>query len=189
MTTRSCGFLALGVLLSIPGISGCGVAEQEQKLPVMQTTASEHGHGHGHAHPESLPEAIAEIKELRDTVRDAFAKNDHDAAHGPMHDVGDLLGHITELAAKANLTDEQMATIKASTEELFDAFGAVDKAMHPGKDENADPAAAWKEVAGKIDAAIDSLAAASPAAEGHAEHDDHSDEHADADSHDADSGQ
>ena len=150
---------AFAISMAVLAVTGCGVAEQDAPGPVM-TAGSHDDHGHGHAHPETLAEAITELKELRDTVRDAFAKNDEDAAHGPLHDVGHLLEDVNELAEKSALTAEQQATIRTSTDTLFDAFGAVDNTMH-GKE-----GSTWDEVSGKIDAAIDAMAAAASGAAG-----------------------
>lgn len=124
----------------------------------------DHRHGDDHNHPESLEDGLKELATLRDTVRDAFAKNDTETAHGPLHDVGHLLEDITALTAKRGLSDEAIATAKQNIETLFDSFGAVDKTMH-GKE-----GSTYDEVSAEIDAAIQALqaltsATTAPAAE------------------------
>ena len=167
-----------------------GCAEQSEPAPVM--ASHEHEHEHEHEHPETLGGALSELTELRDTVRDAFAKDDGDAAHGPLHDVGHLLEEVSELADHAHLSDEAKDTIESNVETLLDAFGAVDKSMHSD-----DEGSAYSEVSEKIDAAIGAIReAAGPALEdddehGH-EHDDgdhdekHDDDHEEGEGHDDD---
>jgi hypothetical protein len=158
-------------VFSLTALVFIGCAEQSDPAPVMASHEDEHEHGHEHA--ETLTEALSELTELRDTVRDAFAKEDGDAAHGPLHDVGHLLEEVSELADEADLSDEATATIESNIETLLDAFGAVDKSMH-----SEDEGSSYSEVSEKIDAAIAAItAAAGPALEdddheGH-EHGDH----------------
>ncbi|MEO2019117.1 MAG: hypothetical protein ABGZ53_32640 [Fuerstiella sp.] len=172
------GFVASA--FSLTAITFVGCAEQSEPAPVM--ASHDHGHeGHGeHEHAETLPEVLGELTELRDTVRDAFAKDDGDAAHGSLHDVGHVLEEVSELAGEAHLSDEAKATIESNVEILLDAFGAVDKGMH-SKDEGS----AYSEVSKKIDAAIAAItAAAGPALEdehGHDEHGHDEGEHGDHD--------
>lgn len=111
----------------------------------------EHGDHSEHAHPETLEDGLKELSELRDTVRDAFAADDVDTAHGPLHDVGHLLEDITGLVERQELTDEQRETAKKSIDSLFDLFGAVDRTLH-GQD-----GSTYSEVSEKIDAAITAL--------------------------------
>ncbi|MCP4787837.1 MAG: hypothetical protein GY903_02335 [Fuerstiella sp.] len=177
------GFIASA--FSLTAIMFVGCAEQSEPAPVM--ASHEHGHEeHGeHEHPETLAEALGELTELRDTVRDAFAKEDGEAAHGPLHDVGHVLEEVSELAGDAHLSDEAKATIESNVEILLDAFGAVDKGMH-----SEDEGSAYSDVSEKIDAAIAAInAAAGPALEdehGHDEHGDHDDGHEDDEEHDDD---
>lgn len=161
--------------LSLTAFVFVGCAEQTEPTPVM--TSHDHDHGHEHEHPETLAGALSELTELRDTVRDAFAKDDGDAAHGPLHDVGHILEEVSELAGDANLSDEAIATIESNVETLLDAFGAVDKSMH-SEDEGSD----YSEVSEKIDAAITAImAAAGPALEDDDHHGHDDDEHGDHD--------
>ncbi|MFN7869569.1 MAG: hypothetical protein ACK5TX_19365, partial [Planctomyces sp.] len=52
------------------------------------------------------------------------------------------------------LPEERLAIVKSSAEELFNAFGEVDKTMHGGE------GSTYKDVSGKIDAAMVALKAA-----------------------------
>jgi len=123
--------------------------------------SDEHGHdehnhegGNGHAdhdHPETLEQGLLELTNLRDTVREAFAADDVDTAHGPLHEVGHLLEDITALFDRQNLTSERRGIAKQNLDTLFDMFGKVDSTWH-GQD-----GAAYKEVSDEIDAAITAL--------------------------------
>ena len=91
----------------------------------------DHDHGHGHSHaPTTSGEGLAELTSLRNTIRDAFAANDMDTAHDPLHEVGDVLLAIPELAKKENVDSEKLASIQKAVDTLMDAFGRVDKTMH-----------------------------------------------------------
>ena len=131
-------------------VVGAGCESSADAPPTAAAHSDEHEHhdDHGHAHPETLADAVHELTELRNTVRDAFAKEDTEAAHGPLHDVGHLLEDAESLAQKAGLTEETLTSVKASIETLFDAFGAVDKTMHGQEGSK------YSEVSDKIDAAI-----------------------------------
>jgi hypothetical protein len=144
--------------LTLIAAYGCDQSSQPPLVPAM-TSKDDHGHDHGHDHEhehehESLAAALTELTKLRDTIRDGFAKNDIDAAHDPLHEVGHVLEEIPELAEKEKLPAEAITIIKASVEELFDAFGAVDKGMHGGE------SVKYADVSGKIDAAVTAITAA-----------------------------
>jgi hypothetical protein len=142
------------LLLSLVITVGCSDA------PKTEEAAHDHEHGHDHDHgPATLKEALTELTSLRDTMRDAFAKNDADAAHDPLHEVGHVLEAIPELAKKEQVSAENQAAIESAVNTLMDAFGAVDKTMH-GQE-----GSLYSEESEKIDAAITALAAACGPAE------------------------
>ena len=123
---RNSRSLVLGFSLLVG--SGC----TESSKTETAASSAEHVHSHDdHDHgPESLKDAINELKSMRDTIRDAFAKNDQDAAHDPLHEVGHVLVAIPELAKKEKVSAENQASIEKAVNSLMDAFGRVDKTMH-----------------------------------------------------------
>ena len=118
----------LTVTLSLLVGSGCSDAARKG----TRKPSSTHDHSHAeHDHgPQSLKDAIVELTILRDTIRDSFAKNDQDAAHGPLHKVGEVLEAIPKLSVTENLGAEQQTAIETLVTTLMDAFGRVDKTMH-----------------------------------------------------------
>lgn len=157
----------------------CGCSDGTDTMPVPPVMVDDHGNHEGHdhggaGHPESLGEALHQLTELRDTVRDAFAAGDSEAAHGPLHNVGHLIDEVSELAAEAGVAEAAMVAIDSNCEILMDSFGAVDKKMH-SEDEGSD----YSEVSEKIDAALAAIVKSAGAA---GEHDSH-DEHGDHDEH------
>ena len=111
--------------------------------------SAEHDHDHGHSHaPKTSGEGLAELTSLRNTIRDAFAANDMDTAHDPLHEVGDVLLAIPELAKKENVDSEKLASIQKAADTLMDAFGRVDKTMH-GQE-----GSTYAEESATIDAAV-----------------------------------
>ncbi len=110
-----------------------------------------HAHNEDHHAPETLADGVKELIELRDTIRDSFAKKDLKLADESLHEIGHLLEEVPGLALKASLTKEQSETLKKTTDELFDLFGKIDEKMHGGK------GMSYEEAAAKIDAAIKAL--------------------------------
>ncbi len=157
--------LALSVAAALMMNIGCGTSSESNPSTAGATGHDDdHGHSHGgdHHHAETLPEAITELTEMRNTIRDAFAKNDVDTAHDPLHEVGHVLELIPGLAEKHGVTGDALATIKSSTETLFEAFGNVDKTLHGGE------GSTYAEESEKIDAALKAIveaAAVAPATE------------------------
>jgi hypothetical protein len=132
-----------------------GCSDDSNQKPIAKVPGHDHGHGHDHEHTyQSVKDAVEELIALRNTIRDGFAKNDPDAAHDPLHEVGHVLEAIPAQATKDKLAEDKIAVIKTSCETLMDAFGAVDKTMH-GQEGSTYP-----EVSARIDAAVDELAKA-----------------------------
>jgi hypothetical protein len=148
--------LVLGFSLLVG--SGCSDPATNEPVASSQTDAHDHGeHDHG---PESLKEALAEVTSLRNIIRDSFAKNDQEAAHGPLHEVGEILEAIPELAKKEKVSPEDQTAIESSVNTLMDAFGRVDKTMH-GQE-----GSTYAEESATIDKALNELAAACDPAAG-----------------------
>lgn len=132
--------------LSLLAFNGCSGSSS-----IATDAHAEHAHGADHDHPETLADAVKELIELRDTVRDSLAKKNLKLADESLHEIGHLLEKVPGLALKASLTKEQSETLKKSTGELFDLFGKIDEKMHGGK------GMSYEEAAAKIDAAIEAL--------------------------------
>jgi hypothetical protein len=138
----------LVLLSSVTLLAGCAdnVAERDANAG---GGAAAHNHDHGHSHaPTTSVEGLAELTSLRNTIRDAFAANDMDTAHDPLHVVGDVLLAIPELAKKENVDSEKLASIQKAVDTLMDAFGRVDKTMH-GQE-----GSTYAEESATIDAAV-----------------------------------
>lgn len=145
----ACGFGGL--------MLGCdGGGTKSPNLPA--TSNSDQGAAvHEHEPPASYADAIQQLETLRNTIRDAFAKNDPEAAHGPLHDVGDVLEALPALADKAGFDAAQKDTMKAAMEQLFGHFGKVDEMMHGEKGTK------YEDVSSNIDKAVATLAGLTPA--------------------------
>lgn len=114
----------------------------------------DHGHDHAgekHAHPETFAAAVKELAELRDGVRDAFAKKETQKADGLVHEVGHLLEEVGELAEKEKFAAADVLAIKTLVSELNGHFEEVDKVLHGEKGKSYD------EVSKAVDAAIAKL--------------------------------
>ena len=136
--------------LSVFVASGCSESSNSDTA----SPAVEHAHtGNDHG-PESLKDAVAELTSTRDAIRDAFAKNDQDAAHDPLHEVGHVLEAIPELAKKEKVSVKDQNAIEKAVNDLMDAFGRVDKTMH-GQE-----GSTYSEESATIDAAVEALSQA-----------------------------
>lgn len=100
----------------------------------------------------SIEDKVASIVKLRDQIRDGFTSGDVDAAHGPLHDVGDKLDQLSKLITKSDLFDEDKQEIEGQINTLFAAFGEIDKTLH-GQE-----GSTWEEEANTIDEAMKKLA-------------------------------
>lgn len=135
-------------------LAGNGCSEPAKNEPVTSSQNKDHDHeAHDHG-PESLTDALAELTSLRNTIRDSFAKNDQDAAHGPLHEVGAILEAIPELAKKEKVSADNQAAIETAVNTLMDAFGNVDKTMH-GQE-----GSTYSEESATIDSTLNALTAA-----------------------------
>ena len=99
----------------------------------------------------SYPEAVAELEEMNKAIAAAFASNDVDAAHDPLHEAGHVLDELPELAKRQQLNDKAVAAIIAAVETLFNAFGKVDEKFHGGK------GATYDEVKADVDSSMNVL--------------------------------
>lgn len=78
----------------------------------------------------NVKDKVAEIVELRNRIRDGFASGDVDAAHEPLHDVGNRLKELSQLTADGDLPAADKEAIEGHINTLFAAFGEVDKTLH-----------------------------------------------------------
>lgn len=103
--------------------------------------------------PESvgIDDQVSLIVKLRDEIRDGFTSGDVDAAHGPLHDVGDKLDELSNFAAGTERSQEEKQAIEGHIKTLFDAFGNIDKTLH-GQE-----GSTWEEEADTINEAMEKL--------------------------------
>lgn len=113
--------LVAGLLFAI----GCGTGTDD-----APPKAAGNQQAHHESHAETFKEAVDNLASLGKSISTAFANDDADAAHGPLHDVGHLLEDVTKLSAEEEFTDEQQASIKGAVDKLFESYGAVDAMMH-----------------------------------------------------------
>lgn len=105
---------------------------------------------HHHEHPESLAALAGELEKLTASVRDAMADGVREKADGPLHEIAHLLEDVEHLAKEAKLAPEAEAAATKAGSDLFDAFDALDRAVHGGDD----LAKAWEGKAEAIAAAM-----------------------------------
>lgn len=135
----------LGILVGCDGGAAVTKATPAGSSPVATQD------DHDHAAPATFADAVKQLVSIRDTIKSAFAKNDAEAAHGPLHDVGHVLEAMNKLMDAASLDEKQKETAKTSVELLFANYGKVDSLMHGDKGEK------YEDVAVKIDEAVKAL--------------------------------
>ncbi len=162
--TRFIQFSLAGLFLFIVAAgSGCTQSGNAERSDAA-TSHDHEGHDHeGHegevktgeaTHPNTYSEAVADLLVTHKAIADAFATDDADAAHGPLHDVGHLLEVIEELVKNSGRDDTTQKQLNAAIEQLFASYGDVDEKMHDesqGKD--------YSDVAKQIENAINTLKA------------------------------
>lgn len=151
--------------------SGCDNKPVTQQPPAKSGDSHDHDHEHGndHDHKEgethdhgkesaahdhsnmSLGDAAKEIVALQKAIAEAFAANDPDKAHDPLHEIGHIIGVLEDAGKKASLSEADAAELKATKDALMDAFSKVDGAMH-GEGETK-----YSDVAEKVDQSVATL--------------------------------
>ncbi len=117
-------FLKLSMLTIALTTLGCEPAAK----PEADQAAS--ASDHGHDHPETLADAVKELQSTCATIKAAYEKDDAEAAHEPMHEVGHLLEQFPDLIAKSDLDEAGKEEAKKAAESLFESYNAVDAGMH-----------------------------------------------------------
>lgn len=109
---------------------------------------------HEHHDPETYDEAVTELLATQKAIAEAFAADNQDDAHGPLHNVGHLLGNTETLIEKSDMDDDTKKKLSEAIEQLFSSYGAVDEKMH-----NAEKGKDYSDVSEQIDNAINALKA------------------------------
>jgi hypothetical protein len=129
----------LGVL-TMACLAGCGADDQKkEEIQGSNGDAVAHAEGDQDDHqdpdaPQTYAEGVAALKESYQTIQDAFAAGDAEKAHGPLHEVGDLLTALPKLAQSAGMNQEQVQSVEEASNAMFEAYGQVDSAMHHGEE-------------------------------------------------------
>jgi len=107
-----------------------------------------------HQDPETYDEAVTELVATQKAIAEAFAAGNQDDAHGPLHDVGHLLGNTETLVEKSDMDDDTKKKLSEAIEQLFASYGAVDEKMH-----NSEKGKDYSDVSEQIENAISELKA------------------------------
>ena len=170
-----CSLLAVGVmlpgLLVLNGCSGEKPTPPPQAAPAVPPTVSmekpateksaakadDHDHDHDHEHelPKTIEEAIASLKQIAVNVEKELAEGSAEKADDLVHSVGHLIEDLHEKIAAAKLGEKAKAAAKAAADELFDAYDAIDEALHAAEEEV--KKFDFKKFAPKIEAATKKL--------------------------------
>lgn len=138
-------------LCALGGLMMAGCSKPDQGTSASGTGSEAHAHSdqhdhdhdsHDHEHPESLKEGFQKLSDMYQVIKAAFEKNDPDAAHGELHEIGHLLEEDLPalLQSDGQLSAEAKEKLKATFTKLFDAFFKLDDQLHGG------PAANFAEV-------------------------------------------
>jgi hypothetical protein len=161
--------LSLGLVVSMQ--TGCSKPDTATE-PTAAETDDHADHDDGdHEHAADFGGAIAELEELAGTISASMAKDDPDAAHNSLHEIGHVLEGLPELAKQEGLSDDQQKSVTGAVATLMDSYGDLDAGMHGEEGKS------WDDLKGSIDTAVETLTAFE---HGH-EHGDHDHEHGDDD--------
>lgn len=104
--------------------------------------------------PKDFASALAKLQDLKASIADAYAKEDPHLAHDALHEIGHVIETLPELAKEAGLSEEAQAAVVSASENLMDAYAALDEGMHGGEE------IGYDEVEQKIQDAMASLSSA-----------------------------
>ncbi len=158
-----CVVISISLLVAVLA-AGCdrSAAEKKPQADQVQGASGEHADhtthvGDGHPQPENFAQGVSELKEQYSAIKKAFEEADTkkalEQAHEPLHVVGEILEVLPELAKQANLSPEDLQTVKKSVDALFEGYGSVDGAVHAGKEPD------YKAVAANLDEAMAAIEA------------------------------
>ena len=105
----------------------------------------------GCSNESEFKNSVVKLDDMNQVIKSSMESGDLDKAHGPLHDVGHVLESLSKAAQTEKFSEADMATINAAKDDLFDAFGEIDKTFH-GKE-----GATYDEVANKIGVAMNKL--------------------------------
>ena len=91
---------------------------------------AEQGRDEDRSLPETFQQAVTAVVHIDGTIRDALARNNHEAGHRALHEFGDILNEINGLASRANLNGAQRMSVQIAVAKLFELYSAVDAPLH-----------------------------------------------------------
>lgn len=157
---RSYSLASLAVFsLMLFVVSGCN--NDKAGKPEVNNHAG-HGHAHGHEHeemPETFAAAVSVLKEHAPEIKEAFEAGKSEDVHDALHFLGELSEKMSALIDASDLTDDQKAQAKETSEVLFDQYMELDGTLH-----DPDSKLKYEDVSGKIDESLATLEALVPAA-------------------------
>jgi len=123
--------------------------------PVAKKDDHDHGHDHEHEMPKTIEEAIAGLKQIGAKVEKELTAGSAEKADDLVHSVGHLIEDLHEKIAAAKIGEKAKAAAKAAADEIYDAYDAIDEALHAAEDEV--KKFDFKQFAPKIEAATKQL--------------------------------
>jgi len=154
-------FVFLGLAAAVAwGMTGCAPAAKPVGPKKPAAGSHDHDHDHaGHDHPETLAEGLAELERAARDVAEKLAAEGDEAADAAIHAAGHVVDDLRQLLDKQpGLEAAARAAAAKSLDALFEAFNAVDEAMHAGgEDAKAKAAEAHDAVKQTIEQAVQSL--------------------------------
>ena len=151
MRTPKCCFRLSSFLLLLPALFlAVGCQPEAATSSNANGTSADNANSH-EGMPENYAEAVAQLKECRDSVKNAFAAGTPDDCDTALHDAVHVLEHVPELAAE--LPEEDAATVKSTRDELFSLLEQIHDVVHPGS-EKSEADISYDDLSTKIDDAI-----------------------------------
>ncbi|MFN9370009.1 MAG: hypothetical protein ACK6CT_14795 [Planctomycetia bacterium] len=139
----------------VPSQTSQPPAPQAQKV---KEDKHDHDHDHDdHAHPETLAAGVKELEGIATAVKTHLDAGDKKKADDAVHLVGHLVEDLRGLLPKEKLSAEAQATAGKALDEIFDAFDAVDVALHADEGKSKPATEVFASAAEKIQAALETL--------------------------------
>lgn len=106
--------------------------------------------------PTSYAEMVSQIKSQATTIETAFTSGKPDDAHHSLHEIGNLLLGLPDVAKKSSFGESDLNDVHAATKSLLDAFGKLDAVMHKS-DSDISEDTTYEDVASDVTAGIETL--------------------------------
>ncbi len=125
---RLCPIAAIVLLVSMAGCQGNSAAPAQEGNAQAEAAGKQDSPA---ASDADFGATLASIETLKGEICKAFGDDVPEDAHDALHSVGHSLERLSEFAPnEKQISSDELVSVKASIESLFDGFGKLDDTLH-----------------------------------------------------------